>query len=275
MKLIRHILSHLILIMIIFGLISVYYYRYLILPDNYVQKIDSYAEKIHPALKTFARQTQQKKNAVAAIAKKIKQVEDDTVSRQSKADIDVTASEEQIEPAQSDVAVAEVSESPSDVPMSEEEKRPQTETENSAEIQSAAQTEKDTTPELAESVEHDTEVSNDVSNDKDVASETGLLYSARNAFHQGKLDVAIQKYKELTELENDEADYFGELGNVYYAMGKWRKAGLAYYEAAVRLIDKNKFSQVVYLQRVIQGLNPDYADKLADRLAAVKQTSSY
>ena len=80
------------------------------------------------------------------------------------------------------------------------------------------------------------------------------------------MEVAIEKYNELIELE-DEADFHGELGNVYYAMGKWQQAGSSYYEAAVRLIDSGQLAQVGYLQRVIQGLDAEHAEKLAKQLA--------
>ena len=50
MKLIRHILSHLLLITLLIGVCAVYFYRHQVLPERYVQQIDHYAEIIHPRL---------------------------------------------------------------------------------------------------------------------------------------------------------------------------------------------------------------------------------
>lgn len=99
--------------------------------------------------------------------------------------------------------------------------------------------------------------------DKDTSSERDLLIDARIAFNKGNVSTSEKLYLELIELEQDNPDAFGELGNVYYFQGKWNKAGLAYYEAAVRLIAEGNYSQVSYLQRVISGLNTEYSEKLS------------
>ena len=99
--------------------------------------------------------------------------------------------------------------------------------------------------------------------DRDTSSERDLLISARNAFNQGAMIESEKFYLELTQLDQDNPDAFGELGNVYYSQGKWDEAGQAYYEAAVRLISAGNHNQVVYLQRVINGLNTEHAEKLA------------
>ena len=99
--------------------------------------------------------------------------------------------------------------------------------------------------------------------DSDTSSERELLIRARSAFHQGDILGSENYYIQLTELDHDNADIFGELGNVYYSQGKWDKAGQTYYEAAVRLITEGNYNQVAYLQRVIKGLNTEHADKLA------------
>lgn len=77
---------------------------------------------------------------------------------------------------------------------------------------------------------------------------------------------ALQHYLTLSEQESDNPDVFGELGNVYYARGNFPEAGEAYYEAAVRLLELGKTDQIHYLVRVIEGLSPDSAAKLKQRL---------
>lgn len=89
-----------------------------------------------------------------------------------------------------------------------------------------------------------------------------ILNQARKAYWNGQINVAEKYYIQLTKNNNAEPNAYGELGNIYYMQGKWKEAGSAYYEAAVRLIDKNQHAQVNYLLRVIQGLNPEAAKKL-------------
>ena len=286
MKLIRHILSHLLLITILFGLVSIYYYRHQILPAGYAQKIDMYAGKIHPELKSFARKKQPQGDATQAIAESPKE------------NGSVTSKTELVEPESVEIAVTDhsIAIAPEQTAMSEQaiEKKQQTisdiamsdvpvaeEEESEALIENTAAEKspikEDVTP-IVSSVDTSSEKQpmgsqneNTLTTDKDAASANDLLRAARQAFQQGKLAVATEKYNELVELENDEADFYGELGNVYYAMGNWEKAGVAYYEAATRLIEERQFAQVAYLQRVIQGLDVERAEKLAARLIVLNR----
>lgn len=288
MKLIRHILSHLLLITILFGLVSIYYYRHQVLPDGYAQKIDLYAEKIHPELKSFARKKQlqsdtrqavvesQKGNESVALKPELVEPESVEITETDQsATPEQTAMAEQViekeQPTTSDIAI-------SDVPVAEEEKL-QTPIENTVteefsvkedvtSIVSSVVTGSEGQPIAGKNENNE----NTLTMDKDAASANDLLRAARQAFQQGNMDAATEKYNELVELENDEADFYGELGNVYYAMGSWDKAGVAYYEAATRLIEEKQFSQVAYLQRVIQGLDAERAEKLAARLMVLNRT---
>lgn len=106
-----------------------------------------------------------------------------------------------------------------------------------------------------------------VSNDRQAADYKQILTDARSAYVISDFNAAIEKYKELIDLEGHEADFYGELGNVYYAMGNWSMAGEYYYEAALRLIEKGKTSQLSYLHRVIQGLDAGRAEKLSQQIA--------
>jgi len=92
--------------------------------------------------------------------------------------------------------------------------------------------------------------------------EFNLLARARNAFWRGQLDEAVSSYQELVNTNPADPNAYGELGNVYYAMGNWEKAGDAYYEAAKRLIKRNQTEQLEYLLRVLHGLNEEKAKKL-------------
>jgi len=294
MKLIRHILSHLILITILFGLVSVFYYRYSILPDNYVQGIDFYAEKIHPGLKSFARaqilydktkpasssQQGDRSPVVAAIETAESESTEMPVAefpeKHSQTEITKDVAEEK-QPSIEEQVVADIA--AADVPVYEEIKP---EEEKAQSLETDDVTENPPVKEDAESIvavddntqpvaSQNESAEDGIVTDKEAASANGMLRAARLAFQQGKLDVAIKKYSDLVELENDEADFYGELGNVYYAMGQWDKAGIAYYEAAIRLIEERHLYQVAYLHRVIQGLDLERADKLAEKLAVLRQ----
>lgn len=97
-------------------------------------------------------------------------------------------------------------------------------------------------------------------------SHMAMLEQARQAFSAGNPDRAISLYQELADLNPDDPNIFGELGNIFYSQGKWKQAGTAYYEAASRLLDRGHTGQVQYLYRVIQGLDQESAEKLAGRL---------
>lgn len=97
-------------------------------------------------------------------------------------------------------------------------------------------------------------------------SHAELISQARSAFQSGDSDKSISLYQELAELNPDDPNVYGELGNVFYAQGKWKQAGQAYYEAASRLLQHGQTGQVQYLYRVIQGLDQESADKLRSQM---------
>jgi len=107
-----------------------------------------------------------------------------------------------------------------------------------------------------------------VSRDADVVSNDAreILLKARQMFWNGNPQGSEKLYLDLMTISDDDPDVYGELGNVYYAQGKWTQAGKAYYEAAIRLLELKKNDQVSYLLRVIQGLDSESANKLRDRL---------
>jgi len=95
-----------------------------------------------------------------------------------------------------------------------------------------------------------------------------LFYIARKIYWTGDALGAEKLYLELAAADNDDPDIYGELGNVYYAQGKWQDAGKAYYEAAIRLLNSNKNNQLYYLLRVIQLLDSVSAEKLKQKMSS-------
>lgn len=289
MKLLRHLLSHVILILVLFGIVSLYYYRHHVLPVQYAEKIDVYADKIHPKLKSFVRTkkidneapsvevvvqenvavpestVEEDKTIVesaaieTAIEQKASLVEDKPSKYSSVETLVSTADVDEKNVAVNDVAVKNI----------QEEKETVVETDKSALV-----VEEVTTDEVDKATEISSpyEVTEKVAApdlDKEAASVNDLLRAARFSFNKGDLAGSVAQYNLLIELDNDEPDFYGELGNVYYAMGRWEEAGLAYYEAATRLIEKRQLYQVHYLQRVIHGLDAERAEKLASQLASL------
>ncbi len=77
-----------------------------------------------------------------------------------------------------------------------------------------------------------------------------VIQQARRAFWNGDFEGAETAYVTLISKYPDDADAFGELGNLYQSMGKPAEALDAYYAAAVRLRasgKREKLSEVIDL----------------------------
>jgi len=79
-----------------------------------------------------------------------------------------------------------------------------------------------------------------------------LLQDARRAFWNGDFEAAEAAYMALVSEYPADADAFGELGNLYQAMGKPKLALDAYFEAALRLQavgERERLTEMVELLR--------------------------
>jgi len=94
----------------------------------------------------------------------------------------------------------------------------------------------------------------------------GLINQARLAYQAGKSDQAISDYLELIKNHPEDPNAYGELGNVYYSKGLWKQASQAYYQAAIQLLKLENREQLHHLHRVIRGLDPDTAKELLNKL---------
>ena len=253
------------------AVVSVLYYRTLLLPNDVVVKVDGIVNEVYPpALKFVSKRDYfwsirgerivsfddfnlfEKEGEVAGEVKS-KDIAGVEVAVKTDAENIVVTSKE-IEVVKTDVVQSEnKSEKEPEIiaevnkPVADKEKEPAITAVNVSNV-----AENNKTEELPIVVK-----------DSDASSERDLLISARNAFNQGATSESEKFYIELTQLDNDNPDTFGELGNVYYSQGKWGKAGQAYYEAAIRLINERKYNQVTYLQQVIKGLSSEHAEKLS------------
>jgi len=301
MKFLRHLLSHIMFLILISGIVAIYYFRSQVMPGEYVEKINHYAEKVHPAVLDFKHtqkevlvsnvREQQDTNTV--FEKHINATEEVTIPEEKNSVKDELVSEAisldaAVEPLKEEVIVplsvvtseAKPEPLPVDVPVAD---KVVTETVAIEPVAKLVKIEKAAEPEKTKPVIEAVQVkekevivtvedAKTQSADVAAADYKEMLQSARSLFQNRKFKESISKYKELIELENHEADFHGELGNVYYGAGNWSMAGEAYYEAAIRLMDKGDLSQVSYLQRVLQGLDKGRASKLAQLMSAKSQT---
>jgi tetratricopeptide (TPR) repeat protein len=100
-----------------------------------------------------------------------------------------------------------------------------------------------------------------------------LLAAAREAYWLRDYEGAEKYYLQLIEVEPDNPDGYGELGNMYFAQGQWEQAAVAYYDAGVRMINEGMTVQARQLVDVIRGLNGGQADELEKQVDAASQNT--
>jgi hypothetical protein len=101
-----------------------------------------------------------------------------------------------------------------------------------------------------------------------------LLAAAREAFWLHNYDDAEKNYRALTELEPQDPDGYGELGNMYFSQGRWDEAAAAYYEAGTRLVSEGRLDPARELVNVIRGLNGKQADELNRLITSATPTGN-
>jgi Tetratricopeptide repeat len=102
-----------------------------------------------------------------------------------------------------------------------------------------------------------------------------LLAAAREAFWLHNYDDAEKNYRALTELEPQNPDGYGELGNMYFSQGRWDEAAAAYYQAGIRLISEGRLESARELVNVIRGLNGQQADELDKLITSAATTGNH
>ena len=102
-----------------------------------------------------------------------------------------------------------------------------------------------------------------------------LLAAAREAFWLHNYDDAEKNYQALTELEPQNPDGYGELGNMYFSQGRWEEAAAAYYAAGTRLVGEGRLDRARELVNVIRGLNGKQADELDKLITSAASTGTH
>ncbi len=85
---------------------------------------------------------------------------------------------------------------------------------------------------------------------------SAALSAAREAFWQQDFEAAETFYREAAVADANNADALGELGNIYYAQGRWSDAAEAYAGAVERLLESGEQQRAGYLMTVLDGLDP-------------------
>ncbi len=94
------------------------------------------------------------------------------------------------------------------------------------------------------------------------------MAKAREAFWLRDFELAEKQYRILIQLEPDNPDGYGEMGNMYFSQGKWEEAAAAYYQAGARLLSDGLVEQARQMVDVIRGLNGPQADDLEAQINA-------
>ena len=100
-----------------------------------------------------------------------------------------------------------------------------------------------------------------------------VMAKAREAFWLRDFEEAEQQYRKLTQLEPDNPDGYGEMGNMYFSQGNWDASATAYYEAGIRLLNEGRVQQALQMVDVIRGLNGAQADDLEAQINAAATPS--
>lgn len=98
--------------------------------------------------------------------------------------------------------------------------------------------------------------------DKPASSTRELWISAREEYHRGNIEVSIRNYQQVIANSSDNYDAYGELGNVYLSRGKYREAADAYFEAASILVKLGQAGRARSLLPMLDRLDRSRAEEL-------------
>jgi hypothetical protein len=97
------------------------------------------------------------------------------------------------------------------------------------------------------------------------------LAGGRRAFAAGDVPWAVYYYSVYLEQKYDDANAWGELGNVHYFDGNFADAAKAYYNAANLLIDRGQTARAMSLIPAIEEGDPGLSEALHQRLTTIKR----
>ena len=111
----------------------------------------------------------------------------------------------------------------------------------------------------------------------DQIQEKGLTLDTRQTrqalalyYRAGAYAQCERLLRRLLQLEPDNPDGYGELGNMFFSQGLWELAASAYFEAGTRLVKEGQLEQARQLVDVIRGLDGTQADELNKLITAAQ-----
>jgi outer membrane biosynthesis protein TonB len=93
-------------------------------------------------------------------------------------------------------------------------------------------------------------------------TERQLWIEARTAFQKGQYEESIGLYKDIVAANSDSFDAWGEMGNVYMRTGDIRQASAAYYEAAAIMVRLGQRARARSVLPLLHRLDRDKARQL-------------
>jgi hypothetical protein len=97
------------------------------------------------------------------------------------------------------------------------------------------------------------------------------LNAGRRAFEAGDTPWATYYYSTYLEQKNDDANAWGELGNIHYLDGNLADAAKCYYNAANLLIDRGQTARAMELIPAIDEGDPGLSEALHQRLVTIRR----
>jgi len=320
MKLLRYILSHIILITFLFAVVAIFYYRTLLFPYPVVEKVDGLIAKVYPGAIEFSSKkdyfwvksdktdstdpsstaptdvatttppvvTTEPESTTAVKPGPVVTTEPESTTAVKPGPVVTTEPESTTAVKPGPVVTAEPESTTAVKPEPVVTAEPESTTAVKPEPVVTAEPESTTAVKPGPMVTAEPESTTAVKPEPVVTAEPEsptppvksatsnsqsaalLLFQARTAFAEGKPKESEQFYRDLIELDKNNPDPYGELGNIYYSQGLWTKSGEAYFQAAVKLISQNKTDQVYYLHKVLMGLDSKKAAELAKLMHSKK-----
>jgi len=97
-----------------------------------------------------------------------------------------------------------------------------------------------------------------------------LWISARKSFHRGDFESSINSYEQLISKTPDNFDAYGELGNVYFSQGEMKQAAGSYYEAAAILVRLGQLQRANSLVGMLGNMDQDKAKQLQALISSAR-----
>lgn len=97
-----------------------------------------------------------------------------------------------------------------------------------------------------------------------------LWINARRSFHRRDFESSINSYEQLISRTQDNFDAYGELGNVYFNQGKMKQAAGSYYEAAVILVRLGQLQRANSLVGMLGSMDQEKARELQALISSAR-----